>query len=129
MVVGLLTTCGLLDGTVHIVLGHVHAPGVLDGHLQAGIGIRVGSTGLHGHGDLLTDPRKELAQLRVTREDLVLAFLENATHVRSDFEIARPNGKARKNRLPRSTTGPTKGDREERHLPVHLPAVLGSNPS
>src|SRR5690606_25161152 len=54
--------------------------GVLDRQTQARVRLRAGATGLHGHGDLLADPGEQLAQLGVPCEDLVLAFLEDATH-------------------------------------------------
>src|SRR5690606_29961554 len=79
-VVRLATACRLLDGAVDVVLGHVGPTGVLDGHLQPGVGLGVGPTGLHAHGDLLADAGEELAQLGIAGEDLVLAFLENAAH-------------------------------------------------
>ena len=79
VVAGIFLAC-LLDGAFHGVLRHVGRLGVGHEGTQARVGRGVGTTGLDGHGDFLTDLGERAGHAAPTFQFSCFAIFKSSSH-------------------------------------------------
>src|SRR5690606_17271488 len=71
-VVAVGTASATLNGALDVVLGHIGRGGLVPGHAQARVGVRVGAAGTRRYGDLTDDFGPELPAFGVLTPFAVL---------------------------------------------------------